>query len=269
MNRRATALLMAACLTAPAALAETLCRQALALGLDVSGSVDEEEYRLQLDGLAAALRAPQVQEAFLAMPQAPVELAIFEWSGLNQHRLLLDWTAITDAETLGRISARLRGTFGSYTDPSTAIGAAMVFGAGLLDRRQNCWKRTLDISGDGPANIGPAPGMIPDAVVGDITINGLVIIPASRANTTKNLNNVKTLFEYYETRVIRGPGAFVEAADDFEDFENAMTRKLLRELADLTLSQAPRCFRPGIYPCVNRYSGSDRSSSVPPGAATR
>ena len=31
------------------------CRQALALGLDVSGSVDACEYRLQIDGLAQAL----------------------------------------------------------------------------------------------------------------------------------------------------------------------------------------------------------------------
>ena len=213
------------------------CRIALALGLDVSGSVDDEEYRLQLDGLAAALLTPGVQEALLGMPQAPAELAIYEWSGLNQHRLLVDWTKITDAGKIKAISSRLRGTFGSYTDPSTAIGAAMVFGAGLLERRQECWQRTLDISGDGPANIGPAPGLIPNAVVGNITINGLVIVPNSRANTTKNLRNVKTLLEYYQAEVIRGPGAFVEVANDFEDFENAMTRKLLRELAGLTVSQ--------------------------------
>ena len=245
MILRGLMLLVAALGTSAANASDNTCRQALALGLDVSGSVDDEEYRLQLDGLAAALRAPLVQEAFLAMPQAPVELAIFEWSGLNQHRLLVDWTPVSDAETLARISTRLRGTFGSYTDPSTAIGAAMVFGAGLLERRAHCWQRTLDISGDGPANIGPAPGLIPDAVVGGITINGLVIIPSSRANTTKNLRNVKTLFEYYEAQVIRGPGAFVEAADDFEDFENAMTRKLIRELAGLTLSQVPPEHRAG------------------------
>ncbi len=228
----------------PSFAQENACRQALALGLDVSGSVDEEEYRLQLDGLAAALLAPAVQEAFLVMPQAPVELAVFEWSGLNQHRLLLDWTPVTDAETLARISHRLRGTFGSYTDPSTAIGAAMVFGAGLLDRRGNCWQKTLDISGDGPANIGPAPGLVPDVILRDITINGLVVVPESRANTTKNLHNVKTLLEYYQAEVIRGPDAFVETAFDFEDFENAMTRKLLKELAGLTLSQVPADLTP-------------------------
>ena len=35
---------------------------------------------------------------------------------------------------------------------------------------------------------------------------------------------------YYENAVKRGPGAFVETANGFADFETAMRRKLLREL---------------------------------------
>ena len=52
-------------------LAQSSCRQALALGLDVSGSVDTFEYRLQIDGLAGALLRPEVQQAFLTFPAAP------------------------------------------------------------------------------------------------------------------------------------------------------------------------------------------------------
>ena len=37
------------------------CRLALSLGLDVSSSVDAREYRLQTEGLAAALIAPEVR----------------------------------------------------------------------------------------------------------------------------------------------------------------------------------------------------------------
>lgn len=36
------------------------CELALALAVDVPGSVDEEEFRTQMDGLAAALRDPIV-----------------------------------------------------------------------------------------------------------------------------------------------------------------------------------------------------------------
>lgn len=64
-----------------AGAADAACRQALALGLDVSGSVDAQEYRLQTDGLAAALLHPEVVEAFLALSDLPVSLAIYEWSG--------------------------------------------------------------------------------------------------------------------------------------------------------------------------------------------
>ena len=41
------------------------CRLALVLALDVSGSVDPMEDRLQREGLARALLAPEVVQAFL------------------------------------------------------------------------------------------------------------------------------------------------------------------------------------------------------------
>lgn len=220
---------------APPALAE--CRQALALGLDVSGSVDAREYRLQLDGLAAALDNAEVRAAFMAMPQAPVALAVFEWAGPAQQRLIVDWTDVTDPEQLARIAGRLRGTTAIYDDPSTAIGAAMRFGTALLDGRLDCLQRTLDISGDGPSNSGPPPDGILRPGPADLTINGLVVVPLSRANIDKDLTRVKTLRHYYETQVIRGAGAFVEPAADFEDFERAMTRKLMRELSGMILSR--------------------------------
>lgn len=227
--------------------AQEACRQALALGLDVSGSVDEVEYRLQLDGLANALRTPEVQRAIFAVPNAPVALAVFEWSGMGQQRLLVGWTRISAPEQLEAIAARLRGSSASYTDPSTAIGSAMLYGATLLAQQHECWQRTLDISGDGPSNSGPAPKGIKQTAMDGITVNGLVVLPLSRANIDKDLTGVKTLKNYYETEVIRGPGAFVEIAGDFQDFERAMTRKLIREIQGMIVSQA----RP-VHPDASR-----------------
>ena len=62
-----------------------------------------------------------------------------------------------------------------------------------------------------------------------ITVNGLVIGA-----------NVVTLGRYYQQFVIQGPGAFVEVADDYADFERAMRRKLLRELGAMEMSGDPR-----------------------------
>lgn len=218
--------------------AEAACRQALALALDVSGSVDAQEYRLQVDGLAMALGDAAVQEALLQFPQAPVRLMVFEWSGFHYQRILINWQEIAGPPDIARVITALRQTqAGRIDDPSTAIGPAMLFGANALGTQHDCWQRTLDISGDGPANFGPHPRDLTGAALAGITVNALVIGPDSRANTTKNLKNVKTLEAYFRSFVIRGPGAFAETARDYADFADAMRRKLIRELDAPVLSR--------------------------------
>ncbi len=69
--------------------AEAACRQAWEIGLDISGSVDGGEYRLQLDGLASALLDKDVRGAFLAMPVAYERLFIYEWGGYATQRPLV------------------------------------------------------------------------------------------------------------------------------------------------------------------------------------
>lgn len=58
--------------------AQATCRQALVLGLDVSGSVDMKEYQLQLKGLSNALLNDEVRSSFFVMPKSPVKLLVFE-----------------------------------------------------------------------------------------------------------------------------------------------------------------------------------------------
>lgn len=71
--------------------AQATCRLAVALALDVSSSVDKEEYRLQADGLAWALQDADVQAAFMGVPGAVVALLVYEWSGRYQQAVLIDW----------------------------------------------------------------------------------------------------------------------------------------------------------------------------------
>ena len=57
-----------------------------------------------------------------------------------------------------------------------AIGSAMLAGFSLLKEQTDCWKRTLDLSGDGIANTGPRPQDIGDALLPTgVIVNGLVI----------------------------------------------------------------------------------------------
>jgi hypothetical protein len=230
--RRARLLLAAGLVLAAAPARAQDCRLALSLGLDVSSSVDVREYRLQAEGLAAALRAPEVREAFLSNPERPVMLHVFEWSGWQQQVTRLDWTPILSEADLDTAAARLLVQDRSFEQYPTAVGFALLFGGRALMSRGDCRQRTLDISGDGTNNDGVAPDVARrDFPLEGITINGLVIGA-----------NVATLGRYYQQFVIQGPGAFVEVAADYADFERAMRRKLLRELGVIEMSGAPPLF---------------------------
>jgi hypothetical protein len=215
------------------------CRLALALGLDVSGSVDAREYRLQLDGVANALMQPGVQSAIFAMPGTHVALAVYQWGASDQQRSLVGWTNLHSPADVTRAAQRLRAANTRFDDPYTALGAAMTHGGDLLMQRSDCWQHTLDISGDGPSNSGPPPETALTDARSSITVNALVVNPGGRDNVTKDLTHTRTLLDHYRAQVLRGPGSFIETARDFTDFEAAMTRKLLRELRPATVSQAP------------------------------
>lgn len=229
--RLVLALLLAAL---PAAASAQVCRLALSLALDVSSSVDRQEYRLQADGLATALVDPGVVEAFLAVPGQRVALHIYEWSGRYQQEVVLDWTWIEGAGDLRRIAGGIAGKARSYEQFPTALGYALGFGATALSEGPPCWRRTLDVSGDGENNEGFSPRLAHrEFPFEGVTVNGLVI-GANRTN----------LRRYYQAVVIRGPGAFVEVATDYEDFAVAMRRKLIRELGPGPMSGVPEAAGP-------------------------
>ncbi len=223
------------------------CRQALAIGLDISGSVDEAEYRLQMDGLAGALLDPGVQKAFLAVPDLPVRLSVFEWAGPGSQIPVIPWAEIRQADDLAAIAARLRAKQQSPREVQTAIGQAMLYGGQVLAEQAGCLRLTLDLSGDGESNIGPRPRDVhSNALLAGVTVNALVIGADAARFLNYTQSEIKQLTAYFESEVIRGPHAFVEAAIGFEDFEGAMTRKLLKELETLAIGiLAPARLPPG------------------------
>lgn len=213
------------------------CRQALALGLDVSGSVDLREYRLQLDGVVSALNNPDVVNALLAMPTAPVQIMVYEWSGPEDQAILVPWTELSDRNALDSVSAALATAERRASTPGTALGQAMRLGADYLGERKTCWKRTLDISGDGKSNLGPRPRDVKDAIGAQgITINALVIGADAPASGDVRQADIAELSAYFRAEVITGPDAFVQTALGFEDYAAAMTLKLKKELEGVSIS---------------------------------
>ena len=206
------------------------------MGLDVSSSVDDSEYRLQLDGVIAALNSETVREILFIRPDAPIRLHVFEWSGPVNHREIVPWTEVHGPDDLARITRLLREHERGVAAPTTAIGSAILQGYAYLAPHSDCWQRTLDLSGDGATNTGPLPENIPESQrpVG-LTVNGLVVGAGDARSGDARFVDIKELSSYYTTNVIRGPGAFVEVALGYEAYAAAMERKLIRELASMAV----------------------------------
>ncbi len=211
--------------------AET-CRLALALAMDISTSVDRTEDALQRQGLAAALSAPDVAEAFFSSPM-PVALAVYEWSGRSSQRIILNWTMIRTRSDLLAASSAVQHSIRSDRGSATAMGHALAFGSKLMQQAPSCLFQTIDLSGDGTNNDGYGPeSAYRHFPFQDIVVNGLVINAA-------DFEGELYLIPFFENNVLHGPGAFLEVAQGFKDFERAMRRKLERELTSLQIGSLP------------------------------
>jgi hypothetical protein len=205
----------------------------LVLAVDASGSVDEEEFRLQLSGIAAAFRDPAIQEAILSGSEQRIAVALVVWSDSAFPKVPTTWHVLDNAATANRF-ADIVETFHSKTGRSKGIGGggtsigdaidysiSMIEGNGIEGTR-----RVIDVSGDGiETEPWAAPAtMLPEARVmaakAGITVNGLAI-----------LNDYRRLNQYYRDNMIVGEGSFVLDAADYEDFKRAIREKLLREIA--------------------------------------
>ena len=210
----------AVALAAPVASAAE-CKLALVLGLDVSSSVDEQEYAIQADGLAQALRDKDVIEAILSGPGDGIMASVFEWSGYWHQAIIADWTWLGDEAAIRNLADRVSEHPRDIESWPTALGRAVAFAADMQRRvPANCDRQIIDISGDGVNNRGAGPDSYRRGGHFDgLIINGLVI-----------RGDIPDPLPHYEKYVIHGPGAFVEVAENYDDYPEAIRRKLLREL---------------------------------------
>ena len=205
-------------------VAATECRLALALALDVSSSVDATEDALQRGGTVAALISPEVEAAFFASDLS-VALAVYEWSGRYNQEVVLDWVMINSRADLVGAAEIVAQSSRSQRDSPTAMGYALGYGAGLLERAPVCLRQVIDMAGDGQNNEGfPPATAYREFPFQDVTVNGLVVNAA-------DFEGEVGLIAFYKAEVLHGPGAFLIVAQGFEDYERAMRTKLERELA--------------------------------------
>jgi len=205
----------------------------LVLAADVSRSIDSEKFQLQRDGYAAAITDPRVLEAIKSGRTGRTGLSLVEWSGLSSQRVVIDWTAISDAESAKSFADRLLEAPRSFAD-RTSISSAIEFAMGHLARAPfESARHTIDVSGDGTNNSGGEVTQARDAALAQgVTINGLVILSETPlAWNPDHTNPAGGLENYYRNNVIGGPGAFVMAAEGFNSFGRAIVKKMIAEVA--------------------------------------
>jgi hypothetical protein len=204
---------------------------ALCLAMDVSASVDFEEFALMAGGTAAALRDPGVLAAATAGPRGAAALCLLLWSGVGERDLAVGWTRLDGPGSAAVLADAIENTPRLPRPGATALGEGMAAGLALLGRFPGSAGRlVLDVSGDGRHNQGRLPGPVRDiAVAAGITVNGLAI-----------LNEEPDLLDHYAAEVIGGPGSFAMHCADYADFAEAILRKLRRELGGaLVAGMAP------------------------------
>ncbi len=199
----------------------------LVLAVDVSGSMDSNEQRVQRQGYVDALRDKEVLSAIRSGPYGRIAVTYIEWSSAFYQVIVLPWRVIGDEEeVLGFASDLQRAPISR--EGRTSISGALVYAAGAfpLSGVQSD-RRTIDISGDGANNDGSPVTPARDQVVKQgITINGLPVL----LNPSPMVGNLR-LDDYYRDCVIGGPGSFVVPVTTLTDFAPAIRRKLILEIA--------------------------------------
>jgi hypothetical protein len=213
----------------PAAAQDEPVDLELVLAVDVSGSMDEGERRLQRDGYVAAFLHPDVVAAISSGRHGRIAVTYVEWAGPRAQQVAVPWRLVDGAASATALAAELKAA-PSARIRGTSISGALAYtsllfaGNGFAGAR-----RVIDISGDGPNNMGLPVAPVRDTVVASgITINGL---PVTLRPTSSWALPADLLDIYYADCVIGGPGAFFLSVQAPDQLAEAIRRKLVLEIA--------------------------------------
>jgi hypothetical protein len=196
-------------------------------GLDLSGSIEARDVEIQIDGIAMAIRSPEIMAAIQRGNFGRIGFSVFVWADGN-YPVLLSWRMIGSAEDAlavsNELSTRLHAIIGSdvvrrlgaLTDLSGALDYA---GEMLQEAPFAASHRIINIIGNGIDNVGDGSPPSRDRLVAQgITINGVT------------LGHDRSVYEYFKREVIGGPTAFVLPATDAEQLVAVLERKFVNEI---------------------------------------
>ncbi len=219
---------------------------ALVLAVDVSNSVNPQNYKLQMEGIATALEDQDVIDTIARGPLGGIYLSVVTWS--KEAEVIVPWTRLSGAQSAKELGRRLRAI------PRKWVGGEATCLGSMLDTleqtliaeiRGKAFRTVVDVSGDGRDNCSPPGGVRASRdrlVAGGVTINGLPILQGGDSNDHATvagwrLNRGEAaligaeLEAWYEANVRGGPGSFIIPAQGFADFARAFRSKFLTEIS--------------------------------------
>ncbi len=197
---------------------------ALVLSVDVSNSVDETRYKLQLEGIAKALEDDSVVDAILTGGRGSILISMVMWA--DRPKIAIPWVRISSKEEAVAVAAQVRRLpreGGEFTCMSGML--RMIADKVVTQIPATPHRIVIDVSGDGKDNCNreePVDAVRDELVNSGVIINGLPILEG---------DDGPALEGWYRDYVMGGTGAFVLPANGYEDFERAIRAKFVIEIS--------------------------------------
>lgn len=236
--------LLSASTQAQSGQSSTQVDTALVVSVDVSNSVDENRYQLQMEGIAAALEDTGVIQSITNGPNGAILFSMVTWA--DRPDFTVPWVRIASKEDAFALAARIRklphlgGEFTCMTRMMRSVSDKIV-----SQIPGEATRIVLDVSGDGPDNCNaeePIESVREELVANGVTVNGLPIneTAGSTAATVPPDAPPSALEGWYREHVMGGNGAFVLSANGYADFGRAIRQKFVIEISGMSPQQRIR-----------------------------
>jgi len=238
----AVAAVLALCSSAPAAAPQQVDLK-LVLAVDVSGSIDNDEFTLEREGTADAFADPEVLKAIQGGSLGRIAVAMLDFSSPQFDKVVIDWTIVKDKASAQAFSETIRNT-PRTPGRRTSVSSALELGSLLLESSEKdivATRRVIDVTGDGPNNDGnPMTDAHDKTIAQGVVVNGLPVMDDMANGYFPELD------KYYAGCVTGGRGAFVVVVKSYKDYSAAMRHKLILEISqNETLLKQAQARAPG------------------------
>lgn len=203
------------------------CALALSLVVDISSSIDHNEYKLQMEGMARAFQSERISN-LIESNNLPIAINLMTFS--DDVVIHIPWVILHSAQDARNFGTRIqeirRPERYLYTNIRGAINVSL---STMNDIPCEPEEKIIDISADGTHNGGYNEET--EEQLADKAINMGVRINALPILTFFNEESNNSVFNYLNDNYVIPTGGFVVRSTGFEDFARAILHKLSMEIA--------------------------------------